>query len=400
MLGVKKLVERLVAASSDEELLATASAFSGAEGRDPALIAALAAKLAQSGITLPRRRKLSGDVASTGGPGSLSTLLGPLYLVAAGADVPALGIPGRPAGGIDCLAQIPGYRTRLSEAEVTAALDRCGYAHFLPTDALAPLDKRLFAVRQRNGLQAVPPLVIASLLSKKLAVGLSAFTIDVRVMPGGNFGATWEEATANAQLFRETAAVLGLSAATVLSDCRFPQQPFIGRREALWALREVFAGRSDGDLGQHAMRCRAMAQFCLPAAAVAPVSGAMLRRAFAANLAAQRTSDEAFEAVVADTAAAHDKEIVASAAGYFGVDLQKLRTILVRAQEKASLETAEFPDPIGLRLLKHPGEFVVKGEPVATVRAAEDTWSGNRDGLEGCVGAYSAPAAAGFEGVL
>ncbi len=61
---------------------------------------------------------LVADVASTGGPSSLSTLLSPLFLRAGGAVVPKLGVPGRPAGGIDCLAQIPGYRTELSAQEV------------------------------------------------------------------------------------------------------------------------------------------------------------------------------------------------------------------------------------------------------------------------------------------
>src|SRR5437868_1759275 len=88
----------------------------------------LADVLADSGTRIASASEcLAADVASTGAPGSLSTLLCPLYLRAREFVVPKLGVPGRPAGGIDVLAQLPGYRTNLSATDVRRVLDRCGY---------------------------------------------------------------------------------------------------------------------------------------------------------------------------------------------------------------------------------------------------------------------------------
>src|SRR5271170_4830986 len=72
-------------------------------------IAQLAMVLAESGhVVRPQGGVTHADVASTGGPSSLSTLLCPLFLRSFGSTVPKLGVSGRPAGAVDVLAQIPG----------------------------------------------------------------------------------------------------------------------------------------------------------------------------------------------------------------------------------------------------------------------------------------------------
>lgn len=57
--------------------------------------------------------------------------------------VPKLGVPGRPAGGLDVLVQIPGYRTSLSGKQVAAVIEACGYAHF-EAKTIAPMDNEFF----------------------------------------------------------------------------------------------------------------------------------------------------------------------------------------------------------------------------------------------------------------
>ena len=103
-----------------------------------------------------------------------------------GCIVPKLGVPGRPAGGVDSLAQIEGYSVNLKPMEVRRTIERCGYAHFLADTNHAPLDKQLFAFRQQVGAQNVPELAIASILAKKIAVGLQRAGLDIRVAEHGN----------------------------------------------------------------------------------------------------------------------------------------------------------------------------------------------------------------------
>ena len=158
-------------------------------------IARLARVLADSGATLSWPSTVTvADIPSTGGPSSLSTLISPLFLVALGCAVPKLAVIGRPAGGIDVMAQVPYYTITLSRTDVLRIIDRCRYAHFLATTDHAPLDARLFDYRRKTDAVNVPALAIASLLAKKLAVGLAQVGLEVRVAPHGNFGGTWTEA--------------------------------------------------------------------------------------------------------------------------------------------------------------------------------------------------------------
>ncbi|WLA83234.1 hypothetical protein [Bradyrhizobium elkanii] len=118
-------IEDLARTSAESEM-AHVVRLAKERGLDAEEICLLAEVLARSGSILSQAGRITADLASTGAPTSLSTLLCPLYLCGFGIAVPKLGVPGRPAGGIDVLAQIPGYRYRLDPREVHAIIDRCG----------------------------------------------------------------------------------------------------------------------------------------------------------------------------------------------------------------------------------------------------------------------------------
>ena len=99
-----------------------------------------------------------------------------------------------------------------------------GYAHSLASENLAPLDARMFRLRQETGAQGVPVLVTASLLVKKLAVGAKYVCLDIRIAPHGNFGIDWASASRNARLFLEAANLLGINAFSVLADALWARQ--------------------------------------------------------------------------------------------------------------------------------------------------------------------------------
>jgi len=339
-------------------------------------IAHLATVLGNSGNVLSIGGTQSAvDIASTGGPTSLSTLMGPLYLRAMGRCVPKLGVPGRPAGGVDVLAQVPGYRVNLTGDEVLACIDRCGYAHFQANGEHAPLDARLFKFRQQSRIQNIPELAIASLLSKKIAVGLKRTGLDVRVAPHGNLGGTWEEARRNARRFRSVAAKVGIDAVCFLSDARFPYQPFVGRGESLVALKEIFSETKNQSLGDHAKQCFAMACATVdhPASNLNGAT-AVAKKHFCDNLEAQGSSQDAFDEYVEMVRNGHRFEYIAKDHGFLSVRLDRMRDLILRFQSAGAADDAVFPDGMGLVLRKNPGDLVRAGDLLGTIRLDEEQW--------------------------
>lgn len=354
---------------SDAELVGRLTRIAAEHPRDPDWAANLAQVLAASGAKFEALGRRTADVASTGGPSSLSTLLCPLFLRVAGLCVPKLGVPDRPAGGIDCLAQVQGYKTALTEIELRRVIEECGYAHFVAAGRFAPLDARVFRLRQQHGLQDVPVLVAASLLSKKLAADVSTAGLDIRVAPHGNFGCTFEEARSNAQMYEQAAAQLDISGRPMLTDGSAPYQAYIGRAEALAALVTVFDGTADGWLQEHVEQCRRLSVAAVPdeSAAIERATEEQLRQAFNANLVAQGASYDAFLSAAGRGATGHGAEISAERDGAVAVSLEGIRRTLVAVQEMDGAG-GRFPDPAGVILRKRPGEVVRRGEVIATVR--------------------------------
>lgn len=343
-------------------------------------VARLAAHLAASG----ERARWSdswktADVASTGGPASLSTLLAPLWLRAEGCRVVKLAVPGRPAGAIDSLGTISGYRVKLSTDEVRSVVAVCGFAYFLADDRFAPLDAALYQYRRRNGAVAIPTLAAASLLAKKVAVGVRMVGLDVRVGPHGNFGVSRAEARANAVVFCAAARLLGIDAVAFLGVEDRPAQPLIGRGESLVALAHTLGIRCVDDrdswLESHAADCRRMAttiahatagadsQDGAPSSALGPV-----RDAFEAHLEAQGATMAGFLDRVEGVSAAARVTVHAEGTGTLQLDLARIRDALVAAQSDAA--PGVYGDPAGLRLLVRPGHAVMAGEPIAAVRCS------------------------------
>ena len=360
--------------ASDDNLQSIIKLFKTKYPSDPEAAAALATLLAASGKFLAPISSAVADVASTGGPSSLSTLLSPLYLRAAGLLVPKLGVPGRPAGGIDCLAQIPGYKTVLDVDQVLSILESGGYAHFLAQGELAPLDGRMFNLRQSSDAQKIPSLVAASLLAKKLAVGVKIAGLDIRVAQHGNFGENWEIATNNAILFEKTAEMLGIKAFPVLTDARHLYQPYIGRRESLMALQDFFENTATEWLEEHCITCKSLALTCVPeesrlCAAKAPRSS--LRQHFEQNLMDQGADPRDYHALVMATKKEHKNFLVAKHAGFCFYDLSKLRNILLKFQKAFDCYGEEFPDPVGIKFMTRSGTYVENGTVLASFRAPD-----------------------------
>jgi pyrimidine-nucleoside phosphorylase len=339
-------------------------------------ICRLASALAESGNKIaPRPGGYTADVASTGAPGSLSTLLCPLYLRAMGFVVPKLGVPGRPAGGIDVLAQLPGYKVHLNANDVHLALDKCGYAHFLANATFTPLDADLFRFRQKHAAQNVPALVVASLLAKKIACGIRFVGLDVRVAPHGNFGRNFQEARNAAALFCKTADAAGIPAVAILTDARTLYQPFLGRGESLLALRLLFESRAGEWLTEHADRCRLYAAHVSALAMPSDQRGIQgIADVFCENLGAQGSSMDAFVEKTQFIERASRRDVSAPREGFFSVNIPGLRSMFEEANTDGH-GWAEFPDEVGVILRAKPGAYVQRGDVLAGVRASDVAWT-------------------------
>ena len=159
------------------------------------------------------------DKHSTGGVGDkVSLLLAPI-VAACGGAVPMIsgrGL-GHTGGTLDKLDSIPGYDTAPGRERFTQAVREAGCAIIGQTGDLAPADRRLYAIRDATGTVESIPLIVASILSKKLAAGLDALVMDVKVGSGA-FLPELDQARELAQAIIDVARGNGLATAALLTD--------------------------------------------------------------------------------------------------------------------------------------------------------------------------------------
>jgi pyrimidine-nucleoside phosphorylase len=195
------------------------------------------------------------DKHSTGGVGDkVSIALAPL-VAACGVPVPMVsgrGL-GHTGGTLDKLEAIPGFRTQLSAQDFARIVGDVGCCMIGQTSEIAPADKRIYALRDVTATVECIPLIVASILSKKLAEGIDALVLDVKVGSGAFMK---DEARA-----RELASALvrvgtraGKRVVTLLTDMEAPLGAAVGNaietREAL----DVLAGGGPADLVECTMR--------------------------------------------------------------------------------------------------------------------------------------------------
>jgi thymidine phosphorylase len=217
-------IEAVVRGLTDRSMIdAQVAAFAMSvffRGMTTAERAAFTRAMARSGEVL--KWSLPGPVLdkhSTGGVGDkVSLMLAPI-VAACGGYVPMIagrGL-GHTGGTIDKLDSIPGYDSRPDIARFQHVVAEAGCAIVGQTDTLAPADRRLYAIRDVTATVESIPLLTTSILSKKLAAGLDALVMDVKV----GSGAFLPEPAAAQQLARslvDTAQEAGLPTTALLTD--------------------------------------------------------------------------------------------------------------------------------------------------------------------------------------
>ena len=126
------------------------------------------------------------DKHSTGGVGDKTSLIAAPLAASAGVIVPMISgrALGHTGGTLDKLESIPGLRTDLTIEEAVSQLQQCGLCYMGQTAQVAPADGKFYSLRDATATVESIPLIASSIMSKKLAAGLDALVLDVKVGAG------------------------------------------------------------------------------------------------------------------------------------------------------------------------------------------------------------------------
>ena len=212
------------------------------------------------GETLTREMLYSGEVLdfsdidmpkadkySTGGVGDKTSLLIAPIVAACGVAVPMVsgrGL-GHTGGTLDKLESIPGYNVNLSTDEFRRIVKKCGFAMAGQTEQIAPADRKIYALRDATATVPYIPLIVASIMSKKLAEGLDALVLDVKTGSGA-FMQKLEDSITLSHALVKTGEKFGIKAQAVVSDMNQPLGQFVGNAHEIYECIRILRGEAGG----------------------------------------------------------------------------------------------------------------------------------------------------------
>jgi pyrimidine-nucleoside phosphorylase len=255
---VRQVVAEFVAGTIPDYQMAAFLMAVYFRGLNPQETRALTLAMRDSGQVLkfPADPRPLVDKHSTGGVGDKVSLpLAPL-LACLGFRVPmisgrGLGITG---GTLDKLESIPGFTTRMPFERIVATVQETGCVICGQTEHMVPADRELYALRDVTGTVPSIPLIVASILSKKLAEGLHALVLDVKYGCAA-FMQTREQAGELAQAMVDLGNECGVRTHALLNDMNTP----LGRAAGNWLevleAVECLNGRGPDDLRQLVLDC-------------------------------------------------------------------------------------------------------------------------------------------------
>jgi len=222
------------------------------QGMSPAETAALTEAMLNSGRTFKFSKAwLPGviDKHSTGGIGDKASLILAPIAAAAGIKVPMIagrGL-GHTGGTIDKLESIPGFKVNISPAKAYKLLQQHQLFIIAQTPDLAPADKKLYALRDVTATVESIPLITASIMSKKLAEGISGLVMDVKTGSGA-FMKSRAQAQALAASIAQTAVRCHKNIITYLTDMSQPLGYAVGNTLEILEVIQTLHGHGPQDL--------------------------------------------------------------------------------------------------------------------------------------------------------
>lgn len=319
------------------------------------------------------------DKHSTGGVGDkVSIPLAPM-VAACGVAVPMMsgrGL-GHTGGTLDKLESIPGFRTALDPAEFTRLLERTGLVLAGQSETLVPADRRLYALRDVTGTVPSIPLIASSIMSKKLAEGLDALVLDVKVGSGA-FMRDIVKARELARTMVGIGAAHGTPVTALITDMSQPLGRAVGNANEIAESLEVLRGGGPADLVEITYQ---LGVAMLLAGGVAPDSDSARRmlQAVVADGSALAKFEEVVIAQGGNPAVLHDPSLLPSApeeavvaATRDGI-VQRCDALLIGVAAvrlgAGRMTKEESVDPgVGFTVCVKVGDAVSAGDPLIRIR--------------------------------
>jgi pyrimidine-nucleoside phosphorylase len=189
------------------------------------------------------------DKHSTGGVGDKVSLVLSPWVAACGVKIGMLsgrGL-GHTGGTLDKLEAIPRFNARLSREQFDRAVADAGCVISTSTEGIAPADKKIYALRDVTGTVESLPLITASIMSKKLAMGASALILDVKTGSGA-FMRHYQDSKALAQSLIAAAEGSGTKVEALITDMDRPLGVAAGNANEIVETIEVLKGRGPADV--------------------------------------------------------------------------------------------------------------------------------------------------------
>lgn len=322
------------------------------------------------------------DKHSTGGVGDkISLVLGPLA-ASCGLIVPmisgrGLGITG---GTLDKLESIPGFSTQIPLPRFCEILDRVGCAIVSQTAEMVPADKKLYALRDVTGTVPSIPLIVSSIMSKKMVEDLDALVLDVK-WGNGAFMRTLDQARELATQMVEVGKRMGKRVVAYLSDMNQPLGRAAGNAVEVTESIDTLQGGGPDDLRELTFTLTAEMLTLAGIAKSGEEARAMIDRkiksrealrSFEAMIAAQGGDPRV---VACDNCLPKAKRIdsVPSPADGFvrSIDCYKVGLAAVMLGAGREKIGAAIDPSVGFTELRKIGERVRKGEPIARMHSSD-----------------------------
>ncbi len=186
------------------------------------------------------------DKHSTGGVGDKTSLIIAPLAAACGAAVPMIsgrGL-GHTGGTLDKLESIVGYNVRLTTGEFKQVINKCGYAMAGQTAEIAPADKKIYALRDATATVPSIPLIVASIMSKKLAEGLDALVLDVKTGSGA-FMQEFDDAKKLAEALVKTGNSCGVKTQALITDMNQLLGKYVGNSLEVYECIKILRSEID-----------------------------------------------------------------------------------------------------------------------------------------------------------